>query len=113
MTEEEAHVIVEAVAALPTGKQVAFVLGMLEKVQEERDRLRAELRRQALQTISDEDQYDENYRIRLAAEAERDRLRAVVRELQECTECTTCRRHATEALMQLDVSPTMGEATDA
>src|SRR4051794_31760624 len=78
MTEEEAHVIVEAVAALPTGKQVAFVLGMLEKVQEERDRLRAELRRQALQTISDEDQYDENYRIRLAAEAGRDRLRAVV-----------------------------------
>lgn len=33
-------------------------------------------------------------------DAERTQLRVVVRGMQECTNCTDCRRRATEALMQ-------------
>jgi chromosome segregation ATPase len=84
----------------------------LKALTAERDRLRRALHESA---GLEEKMAAAGYALRTVEEfdelaAERDRLRTVVLSMQECSDCATCRRHATVALMgSLDGSPDMGE----
>jgi hypothetical protein len=69
----------------------AKVIELADRIGEleiENERLRRQGQRQALQALSDEGQYEENYQARLAAETERDKLRRSVDEIMRgCPNC--------------------------
>lgn len=75
MDDAEVEALADRIAGLPPEKTIDVLLAMLERIQDENDRLEGALRKRVLQDLSDQDQYDQNYQSRLAAEAERDRLR--------------------------------------
>ena len=112
MTDDEAEEIIALVDNLPPAKQVDFVLGLLEKVQAERDHLRDQLAEAMAAGQSMEGQCHD-------LEDERDRLRAVVDAVRHFIALQVTDDHPPEddaaawdrmvaSLEQLDVSPTIG-----
>jgi hypothetical protein len=117
MTDEEADAITALVADLPPAKQVDFVLDVLEKVQAERDELRADLKMERDINLAsgcpDCGVHDGCYRVVV----ERDRLRTVVDAVRGYLSVADVEDDESdvhvalrEILAELDASPT-GEGT--
>jgi hypothetical protein len=74
---DDVDALADRVASLPPAKQIDVLLGMLEKVGDERDRLRAELDT-ANAELEDANRFERDAR---QVEAERDRLRRLLTDV--------------------------------